>query len=225
MSIRVLIADDHRLFRDGLRALLSRQRDFEVVGEVGDGRTAVEAASQEAPDVVLMDLALPGLNGLDATAAIRALDAPPRVVAVSFHEELAWVQRAFRAGADGYVVKTAAFSELGHAIREVARGVRFVSQQLAESLGLRGAPPDVEGGRASAPEPAETASLFDKLTRREREVLHLVVDGLTSRAIGEALGISPRTVDVHRKHIMDKLQVPSVAALVRLAIRGGLIVA
>lgn len=223
MTIRVLIADDHRLFRDGLRALLARDGDFEVVGEVGDGRAAVRSAAQDAPDVVLMDLALPGLNGVDATAAIRSVETAPRVVAVSFHEELAWVRRAFQAGAHGYVVKTAAFAELGHAIREVARGARFVSKQLAQALGLHGAPAEgvlsAEGGDDEAGLP----SLFDALTPREREVLHLVADGLTSREIGETLGISPRTVDVHRKHMMDKLRAPSLAALVRLAIRGGLV--
>lgn len=213
-TIRVLLAEDHTIVREGLRALLEDPEDIEVVGEACDGRRAVEMARALQPDVVLMDLGMPGLNGMDATRQIRAHAPAARVLVLSMHAGEEYVRPAIRAGAVGYLVKGAGLSDLVAAIRAVAGGEAFVSPAAAKVL-LRDASAP-EGTHASGPEAGH-------LTGREREILQLVAEGKTSKEIGRLLHISVKTVEGHRGRIMDKLDIHDLAGLVRYAVRTGLI--
>jgi DNA-binding NarL/FixJ family response regulator len=209
--IRVLLADDHALVRAGLRALLKELPGIEVVAEAGDGREAIEQIKRHQPGVVLMDIAMPGLNGLD-TAALITKDHPGvRVVVLSVHTEEAYVLRALRAGAAGYLSKGATLAELELAVNTAARGDTYLSpstsKQVVEYL-RRG-----EGGPRS----------LDTLTPRHREILQLIAEGRTSKEISAALGISAKTVETHRTGLMDRLGIHDIAGLVRYAIGVGLV--
>ena len=200
-TIRVLLAEDHKIVREGVRALLDGQPDIEVIGEVGDGRSAVEAVARLRPDVVIMDLGMPKLNGVDATREIRAAGGETRVRPV------------IRAGASGYLLKGSGLSDLVSAIRAVAGGDAFFSPEVAKVL--------LEDTRSGAP--AKKAEPSDGLTKREREVLKLVAEGNSSPEIAKLLGLSVKTVEGHRGRIMSKLDVHNVAGLVRHAIKIGLV--
>lgn len=202
--IRVLLADDHTIVREGLRALLATADDVEVVGEASDGREALRLVEATTPDVVVMDLAMPLLNGVDATARIRAAVPKTQVVVLSMHATEAHVRPALRAGARGYLLKGAGLSDLLTAVRSVAAGDAFFSPQVAAFLLDRG-----EAGTT--------------LTSREREVLQLVGEGRSSAEIGRLLHISVKTVEGHRARLMTKLGARNVADLVRGAIRLGLV--
>lgn len=210
MSTRVLLADDHPVLRQGLRKLLDQETWLEVVGEAGDGPAAIEQAAALEPDVIVMDIGLPGLNGVDATRQIRAHHPRIRIVALSIHTSRRMVAEMLAAGADGYVFKMASFEEVVRAIRAVLRGHRYLSPGAAEAL---------EAARNGDGD----TSVFERLTPREREVLQLLAEGSTSKEIAFDLGISPKTVDVHRKNVMDKLDLDSLADLTRYAMREGLI--
>lgn len=211
MGIRILIADDHTLFRAGLRTLLERDRGVEVLGEAEDGRSAVARGRELAPDVVIMDVAMPGLNGVEATRQLRALERPPRVLALSMHTDRRFVTHMLKAGAAGYLLKDAAFEELAEAIRTVDRGSIYVSRALAGPLMKDYVRKLVSEGAATV-----------ELTPREREVLQLVSEGRSTRGIAEALGVSVKTIETHRKQIMTKLDLHSVAELTKYAVREGL---
>jgi DNA-binding NarL/FixJ family response regulator len=212
-SIRVLIADDHTVLRDTLRLLLEMNGEVEVIGEAADGRQAIDMAEQLKPDVVLMDTAMPGLNGIEATAQIRKRMAKTKVLVLSGYGHEDQVRSALRAGASGYVLKSSSSEELLLAIRTVNQSNTYLSQSLAEGDRLRSYLLAAEGrsGREAS------------LSAREREVLQLIAEGYTNRSIAERLFISVKTVEAHKEHIVQKLGVRGSAELIRYAIRKGLI--
>lgn len=212
-GIRVLIADDHTVLRDTLRLLLEMNGEVEVIGEAADGRQAIDMAEQLKPDVVLMDTAMPGLNGIEATAQIRKRLPKVKVLVLSGYGHEDQVRAALRAGASGYVLKSSSSEELLLAIRTVNQSNTYLSQALAEGDRLRGYLLAAEGrsGREAS------------LSAREREVLQLIAEGYTNRAIAERLFISVKTVEAHKEHIVQKLGVRGSAELIRYAIRKGLI--
>jgi DNA-binding NarL/FixJ family response regulator len=213
MSTRILIADDHRIMREGLRALLGNQASIAVVGEAEDGRKAVELAARLRPDIVIMDLTMPGLNGIEATRQIVAANPGTKVIALSIHSDRRFVQQMFEAGATGYLLKEGAFEELARAIHTVADGKAFVSPGIAGILiddlvrHLAG-----RGSQAGAP----------VLSGREKEVLQLMAEGKSTKEIAVILQVGAKTVETHRRQIMLKLQLDSVAELTKYAIREGL---
>lgn len=212
--IRVLLADDHTIVREGLRSLLASHDDVEVVGEAADGREAVRLAEELKPDVVVMDLTMPSLNGVDATEQIRRRRPETRVLILSMHSGEEHVRPAIRAGASGFLVKGSGLSDLLAATRAVAAGDAFFSPGVAKIV-LKDAR---EGGGGDG-----VTGSDDALTAREREILQLVAEGRTSREIAAQLHISAKTVEGHRSRIMDKLDIRELAGLVRYAVRVGLV--
>lgn len=213
-KIRVLLADDHQLVRAGMRALIDGLPGFEIVGEAADGREVVRLARDDGIDIVVMDLSMPGLNGLDATAHIVKEHPEIRVVILSMHTSENYVLDALRAGARGYVIKDSAPEELERALRAVAAGQRYLSPAISHYLlddYLRLA----RGGEAQ-----KGAA---QLTARQREILQLIAEGRSTREIAGRLSISIKTVETHRAQIMQRLSVHDVASLTRYAIRLGLI--
>ncbi len=213
-AIRVLLAEDHTIVREGLKALLTATPDLEVVGEVADGREAVDACIRLRPDVVVMDLNMPELNGVDATREIREKPDAPRVLILSMYDGEEYVRPAIRAGASGYLLKGSGLTDLVKAIREVAGGNAFFSPVVAKIL--------LQDSRGEIDKKVSTDPA-DSLTKREREVLTLVGEGKSSPEIAKFLGLSVKTIEGHRGRIMAKLGVHNVAGLVRQAIRIGLV--
>ncbi len=210
--IRVLLADDHVLVRAGIRALLDKMSDVYVIAEASDGREALTLIETEQPDVVMMDVAMPGLNGLEATARISRQFPRAHVIILSMHANEEYVVQALRAGAAGYLLKDAAMSELEAALKAVMNGETYLSQALEQ--------------RVSAYERrvGGEASLLERLTPRQREILQLIAEGHTTQDIAVTLNISPKTVETHRAQLMERLGIYDVPGLVRYAIRSGLIV-
>ena len=209
---RVVLADDHDVVRAGLRAILDRLPGVEVVGEAQDGRAALGLARDLSPDVVLMDVQMPGLNGLDAARQIRAAAPDVKVIVVSMHADRQQVAEALRAGAAGYVLKNSASGEVGPAIRAAVSGKVFLSPKVAHAV--------VEDYVRHVP--AAGGSVLAPLSAREREVLQLLAEGKSSKEIAAVLHVSPKTVEFHRGQIMEKLEVRTVAELTKLAVREGL---
>jgi DNA-binding NarL/FixJ family response regulator len=212
MAVRVLVADDHALFRAGIRKLLQSFGGIEVVGEAADGHEALRLSSTVRPDVLLMDIGMPGLNGVEAAARLTREGPPPRVIILSMHTGEEHVLRAVRAGAAGYLLKDAPPAELEAAVRAVARGEIYLSPAVSRYV--------VEDYVRRA---AGDRSPLDRLTSRQREVLQLIAEGNTTKAIAARLGLSVKTVETHRAQLMERLEARDVAALVRLAIRVGLV--
>jgi DNA-binding NarL/FixJ family response regulator len=210
MTLRLLIADDHAMFRDGLAALLGRTGEFEIAGFAADGREAVRLALAHKPDVVVMDLAMPGMNGLEAVQELRRRAPRIRVLVLSMFATLAHAQRAFAAGASGYVLKEAGAGELREAIRRVHAGRGVLDRRLDEKAAalLMRKP---EAGAAGA-----------DLSRRERQIVQLVVEGQTSPEIAARLHLSTKTVETYRSRAMQKLGLDGVASLVKFALSHGL---
>ena len=213
--IRVVIADDHHLVRQGLRALLEKAEDIEVVGEAADGQEALALVERLLPDVLLLDIAMPHLNGVEAVGRLRGLGVKTRALVLSMHADDTFVRQALRNGAKGYLLKRAVAEELLMAVRAVSRGDLFLSPEVAGPI----LTPLVEGG----PTGSEPASPLDQLTSREREVLQLIAEGHTNRAIAAHLHLSEKTVEKHRGSLMAKLNTHETAGLVRLAIKHGLV--
>ena len=207
--IRVVLADDHALVRDGLRAVLAREPDIAVIGEASDGREALAVVDAMRPDVVVLDLSMPVLNGLDAARQLAGRDRGPRPILITMHVEDRYVLEALRAGVRGYVLKKQAAADLVQAIRDVAAGRVYLSP------GISAAVADAIRTGASPPE--------ERLTPRERQVLQLVAEGKTTKEIAAILEVSVKTVDAHRTNLMQKLDLHDVASLTRLAIRLGLV--
>ncbi len=209
---RVLLADDHKILRQGLRTLLEQEEDIHVVGEADNGRSSVKLAGKLSPDVIIMDVAMPDLNGIDATRRITEAEPKARVLALSMHSDGRYVKGMLQAGARGYILKDCAAEELTRAIRIVMAGQIYVSP------GVTGAIVDDYVRQLSATPVDQTATL----TRREREVLQLLAEGGSTANIASELHVSVKTIETHRKHIMDKLGLRSIAELTKYAIREGI---
>jgi DNA-binding NarL/FixJ family response regulator len=211
---RVLIAEDHHLLRGGLRSMLSALGEYEVVGEAKDGREACELAISLLPDLILTDLSMPGMSGIDAIAAIKRRSPRIRIIALTAHQGEEYVREALRVGVDGYVLKDASFEELVVSIRAVMEGERHLSPDVYGSL--------VESFVTGYDAPARKKP-WDLLTARERSVLKLVAEGRTNRQIGLYLNFSPRTIEKYRASLMHKLDISNLTGLVLAAIDMGLI--
>ena len=212
--IHILIVDDHELVREGIRSMLAQEQGMEVVADVGDGQQAVRAVRELRPEVVLMDLNLPGgLGGLEATEAILGEFPETRVIILTQYEHREYIKRALRIGARGYLLKSSASGQLKEAIRSVHQGMRYLHPLVAGEL--------VE--LVSQGESLEGTTDYERLTRRERQVFKLLAEGSTSREIARYLGVSLKTAVTHRTNLMAKLNVHSRAELIRLALRWGVI--
>ena len=209
MTIRVLLADDHAVVREGLRALLAASAGISVVGEVGNGREALRRAEELRPDVVVMDIAMPELNGIEAAAMIRSRCPATQVVILSMHSSSEHVYRALAAGAAGYVLKSSVGAEVISAVQTVHMGRRYLSPALLEAY-------------TTGVQDLVRASPLDSLSTREREVLQLVVEGKSSAEIAVLVQLSPKTVETYRSRIMQKLGVHDVPSLVKFALHHGI---
>ncbi|MBI5118477.1 response regulator transcription factor [Candidatus Poribacteria bacterium] len=212
MNLRVLLADDHRIMREGLKALLEKEPDINVVAEAGDGRTAFQLALDLRPDIVIMDVAMPGLNGIETTRKIATETTGVKVIALSMHSDRRFVAEMLKAGASGYLLKECALEELVRAIRAVISGQIYLSPQIAGDV----------VDHYVRQSPGSGTSAFSVLTAREREVLQLLAEGLGTKEMASNLNVSVKTVETHRQHIMEKLNIHSVADLVKYAVREGL---
>ena len=213
-SVRILLADDHTILRHGVRLMLERQPDFQVVGEAENGREAIELTLRENPDVVILDIAMPLLNGIEAAKRITEEQPKTAVVILSMHSDEAYILKALRAGARGYLLKDSAETDLIHAIRAVSAGKAFFSPAVSKVLAddyLR----QVQQQGADDP--------YELLTARERELLQLIVELKSTKDIAGLLNLSPHTVDTHRGNLMQKLNVHSIPELILYAMRKGII--
>lgn len=211
-AVRILLVDDHALVRASLRSLLEDFENIQVVAEANDGREAAEIVGQHHPDIILMDISMPGLNGLEATRRIVKEHPNVRIIVLSMHANDTHVLQALRAGASGYVLKESAPRELQLAIEYVARGEFFLSPTISKHV------IDVYLGHAD-----EKAGTLDELTPRQREILQLIAEGKSSKQIAQVLDTSVKTVESHRASLMARLDIHDVAGLVRYAIRNGLV--
>jgi DNA-binding NarL/FixJ family response regulator len=212
-KLRVLIADDHAILREGLRALLGSTPDLEVVGEAADGREAIAQVARLRPDIVLMDAAMPGLGGLEATLEIRRANPDVKVLVLTQYEDREYIHRFLQAGVSGYLLKKSAGKELAASIRAVARGGLVLDPEVAQ-VALRPVQAEVSPGGGS---------LYDTLTDREKQVLKLVAEGRSNKEVAELLDISVKTAMSHREHVMQKLGLHNRTELVRFAIREGVV--
>jgi DNA-binding NarL/FixJ family response regulator len=213
-SVRIVLADDHTIMRDGLRLVLERQADFAIVGEASNGREAIEIVARETPDIVIMDISMPLLNGIEAARRITAEQPKTGVLILSMHSDESYILRALKAGTRGYLLKDSAEADLIQAVRAVRAGKAFFSPAVSKVLAddyLR------QIRQQGAEDP------YDLLTARERELLQLVAELKSTREIAHLLGVSSHTVDTHRGNLMQKLNVHSIPEIILYAVRKGLI--
>jgi two-component system response regulator NreC len=210
MPIRILLADDHTIVRDGLRALLERQADMSVVAEAGDGRECVQLAAEHSPDVVMMDVAMPEMNGIEAARRILSANPKTSVLMLSMHQDESYVLRSLKAGARGYLLKDAPRDDVLTAIRTVAAGRSFLSRKVSEML---------QEDYVRQLESRGLEDSYDLLTDREREILQLLAEGRANKDVANLLNISFTTVETHRSHILQKLSLHSTAELILYAVR------
>ena len=213
-QIRIVLADDHNIIRSGLRLLLERQPDFKVVAEAADGRQAVQLVAKHHPDVVILDIGMPELNGIEATRQIVAQESHPNVVILSMHSDESYVLRALKAGARAYILKNAAEADLIRAVQAVSEGKSFFSPVISKML--------LEDYVRQVRE-KEVEDSYDLLTPREREILQLIAEGKTNKEIATILGLSPHPIETHRGNILEKLNLHSVPELILYAVRKGII--
>lgn len=211
-KISILIVDDHAILREGVRALLSVHEDLQVVGEAGDGQEAIAAVERLDPDVVLMDIAMPGLGGIETTIELKKQGRRAKVLILSQYEDREYVRRLLKAGVSGYVLKKSAGAELAGAIRAVHRGGLVLDPEVARVAMAEAGPAAGEGGDP-----------YESLTDREKQVLKLVAEGKSNKEVADVLGISVKTAMTHREHVMEKLAVHNRTELVRFAIKRGVI--
>ncbi len=212
MSIKVLLVDDHEIMREGMRALLRKHAEFEVVGQAADGRKALELVYELRPEVVIMDIGMPNLNGIEATRQILSRNPKIKIMALSTHSEGTIVAKMIKSGASGYMLKESAFEELVDGIKLMLSGKTFLCSKISkvvfsDYINIITNPKWLEG---------------DGLSKREREVLQLVAEGHTTKEIAVTLHLSPKTIDSHREHIMEKLGIRNIAGLTKYAIREGI---
>lgn len=207
--IRILLADDHVLVRQGFKLILSEQPDMQIAGEAANGREAVEQAEKLQPDIVVMDVTMPELNGIEATRRITTAAPRARVLALSMHKDAVYVREILRAGARGYLLKDSADADLIAAVRAVAKGEGYLSPAISDAV--------LTDYRRHVTDP------LDLLTTREREVLQMIAEGKTNKEIATTLNLSVYTVEAHRGRVMEKLNLHSAGELVRFALRSGLI--
>jgi two-component system, NarL family, response regulator NreC len=215
MTTRIFLVDDHHLVRQGLRLLLEAESDFEVIGEAGDGIEAVEAVLRLPPDILIVDVVLPNLNGIEVTRSLKQRLPGLKVILLSMYATEAYVSEALQAGASAYVLKKSTAEELVYAIREALAGRMHLSPPLNERALL-------DYSRRSAETPG--AEAYDRLTKRERQVLQMAAEGLKNPQIAERLSISARTVEMHRANLLHKLSLKNQTELVRFAVKRGLVV-
>jgi two-component system response regulator NreC len=213
-KIRIVLADDHKLMRSGLRVLLEQQQDFAVVGEASDGREAVTLVSSQKPDVLVMDIGMPNLNGIEAAAQITQNHPEISVVMLSMHSDESYVLRALKAGAKGYLLKDSAETDLIRAVHSVAEGKSFFSPAVSKVL---------LNDYVRKLKRSGTEDPYDLLTPREREVLQLVAEGKSNKDVAQLLNLSVYTVETHRSNIMEKLNLHGVPELILYAVRKGII--
>jgi two-component system, NarL family, response regulator NreC len=213
MNIKVLLADDHKIFRDGLRTLIENEAGIEVVGEADNGRTAKKLAEKLIPNVIVMDVSMSDMNGIEATRQIRSTLPNTKVLALSMHSDRRFVLGMIEAGASGYLLKDCAFDELVSAIHQVNAGNTYLSPGIADIV--------VKGYLGKSVSPSTEKS--NSLTSREREVLQLIAEGLSTKEIASHILLSIKTIETHRRNIMEKLNIRSIAELTKYAIREGMI--
>lgn len=213
-KVKLLVADDHKIFRQGIKKLLEEEPDLQVVGEAADGREAVKKATELKPDVILMDIAMANLNGLEATKQIKKVLPDVKVIMLTMHKNEEYVLHSFQVGASGYILKEGAVEELVTAIRSIHQDKSVLSPAISKTL-IDAYLRKMETGKTETP--------FDLLTDREREVLQLIAEGYTNREVAKSLFISVKTVEAHRAHIMQKLNIHEIARLVKYAIQKGLV--
>jgi len=213
-NVRIILADDHNILRDGMRLLLERQPGFEVVGEARDGREIVDLAREQRPDVIVMDIAMPNMNGIEATRRIVETRPETGIVILSMHYDESYVLRSLKAGAKAYLLKDALKAELIAAIRAVSEGRSFFSPKISRVL---------QEDYIEALGRKDADDSYELLTGREREILQLVAEGKTNKEIASILNVSMYTVDTHRTHILQKLNLHSVPELILYAVRKGII--
>ena len=215
-TIKVLLAEDHTIVRKGLRSLLDSEAGIKVVGEAEDGREAIKKVEKLQPDVVLMDISMPGLNGLEATRQLKKRFPEIKFIILTVHDHEEYVLQTLRAGASGYLVKKAAPAELISAIRAVYSGESFLSPSISRTV--------IDEYVRRSEQPSEKDEIYEKLTNREREVLQLITEGHKNRKIADLLHVSLKTVETHKANIMNKLNVSGTAELIRYAMDKGLII-
>jgi two-component system, NarL family, response regulator NreC len=214
MPLRIIIADDHTVVRDGLRAVLERQPDMSVIAEAADGRECVRLAEEHSPDVVVMDIAMPNMNGMEATRRIVSANPATAVVILSMHQDESYVLGALTAGAKAYILKDSARSDVIDAVRATARGQSFLTRKISRML----QEDYIHDLRSRG-----LSDRYELLTDREREVLQLVAEGRSNKQVASALNIGVTTVETHRGHILQKLGLHSVPELILYAVRKGII--
>jgi two-component system, NarL family, response regulator NreC len=212
MRTKIMLADDHKIVRDGLRALVEKESDLEIVAEACDGRATVEKAKECNPHIIIMDIAMPDLNGIEAARQILANLPGVKIIALSMHSDRRFVMSMLEAGAAGYLLKDSAFEELSAAIKTVLSGKTYLSPAIAGVV--------VEDAMRRSTQPATRTNV--ELTPREREVLQLLAEGSTTKRIASQLNVSVKTVETHRRQVMEKLDIHSVAELTKWAVREGL---
>ena len=211
MSIKIVLADDHAMLRDGLSRSFEQEKDIIIAGHASDGYAAIELVKELSPDLVIMDIGMPGLNGIETTRQITKDYPQIKVIGLSMHSSDKYVREMFRAGASGYLLKNCAFEELVEAVRAVMSGKTYISPAIGDMV-----------IKEYTSKENEEKSVFSILSQREREVLQLLAEGKTTKQIGQMLFISPKTVEAHRLRIMDKLQIDNIAILTKFAIQEGL---
>jgi len=213
-KIRILLVDDHKILRDGICSLLKEYPDMEVVGEAADGKSALNLVKELLPDMVIMDISMPDLNGIEATRKILADYPHIKVMALSMHYDKHFVSEIFKAGASGYLLKDCAFDEMAHAIRMIIDNKTYVNSQIASLV--------VESLMSDSPR-SHNKHAFSLLTEREKEVLQLIAEGKSTKQIASNLNVSTKTIESHRRQVMGKLNIRNIADLTKYAIREGLI--
>jgi RNA polymerase sigma factor (sigma-70 family) len=214
VPIRILLADDHTVVRDGLRALVEKQPDMSVIGEAADGRDTIRIAEEQSPDVIIMDIAMPNMNGIEATRRIIASKPQTAVLILSMHQDESYVLRSLKAGARGYLLKDSVRSDVIEAIRAVVQGRSFLTRKVSRIL---------QEDYVREMERRGLEDSYDLLTDREREILQLVAEGRTNKEVAAMLNISLTTVETHRTHILQKLNLHSIPELILYAVRKGII--